>query len=88
MLKIEKGVPMPVTLRDEVLAAFRRMLVGDSFVVPSEAKKLVEKLAKVNEINILTASEGEHNIRVWRVEARPEMRKRGRPPKKFYVDRS
>ena len=80
MLKIEKNVPMPQNIFDEIKAAFNQMDIGDSFITSGTNKSFVNKAAKSMGIAI-TIQKEESEIRVWKsADTRAAYSGRGRPP--------
>jgi hypothetical protein len=64
--KIEKGVPLPDTLRTPTYP-FKEMEIGDSFFVESRSKKAgIHSTAKHYGITITIRKQGS-GFRVWRV---------------------
>jgi len=68
--KIDSGVPIPQRNRlDGLWETMQDLKVGDSFVVPTNpGRTSVHVCAARIGIRVVTRSETENSIRVWRVE--------------------
>jgi hypothetical protein len=83
-IKIEKGIPMPGKKREKVNISFKKMEIGDSFIIKPEKNERMQQLR----VRILTDCRGfifscerkwnfatrkisDNELRVWRIEDKP-----------------
>ena len=68
MIKIEKGIEVPqVRQKAKWQDVFRKMQVGDSFVVAENRIASVRKSAQYGGVRITTRNIGGGKFRVWRI---------------------
>ena len=69
-LKIDRGIPIPTggyMQKSPLMKTMEKMKVGDSFLWPMKSRTRLAQYAIRAKIKIITRTDGDTQVRVWRV---------------------